>query len=165
LFKAKILGCRSNVVLGHESNSIGRKLNMRAISYISQTDLTRLENLIELIRHEGGRLNASYANKLEQELEFAHIVLPEDIPPDVVTMRTRLRVMDLDTEEESVYSVVFPTEANFDEGKVSILAPLAAALLGRNVGDIVQFDAPGRERRLKIVEIVYQPEHAGAWRR
>jgi regulator of nucleoside diphosphate kinase len=129
--------------------------------YVSETDRERLGNLIEQIRNQGDRSNLSYVNELEEELEVAEVVASEDIPPDVVTMRSRIRLRDLDTKEESVYSIVFPSEASFDEGKISVLAPLATALLGYRRGAIVEFVAPGRVRRLQILEILYQPESAG----
>ncbi len=131
------------------------------IIYISQTDRERLGNLIEQVRNQRDRSNLSYVNELEEELEIAEVVAPEDIPPDVVTMRSTVRLKDLDTKEESVYSIVFPSEADFDEGKISVLAPLATALLGHRRGAIVEFVAPGRERKLQILEILYQPESAG----
>jgi regulator of nucleoside diphosphate kinase len=129
--------------------------------YVSETDRERLGNLIEQIRNQGDRSNLSYVNELEEELEVAEVVASEDIPPDVVTMRSKIRLRDLDTKEESVYSIVFPSEASFDEGKISVLAPLATALLGYKRGAIVEFVAPGRVRRLQILEILYQPESAG----
>ena len=129
--------------------------------YVSETDRERLGNLIEQIRNQGDRSNLSYVNELEEELDVAEVVASEDIPPDVVTMRSKIRLRDLDTKEESVYSIVFPREASFDEGKISVLAPLATALLGYRRGAIVEFVAPGRVRRLQILEILYQPESAG----
>ena len=136
-------------------------MNQQTTIYISEIDRKRLGNLIELVRGQRERTNLSYVNKLEDELEFAEVVAPEDIPPDVVTMRSKVRLKDLDTKEESVYSIVFPTEANADEAKISVLAPLATALLGYRRGATVEFQAPGRVRRLQIVEILYQPESAG----
>jgi regulator of nucleoside diphosphate kinase len=129
--------------------------------YITKTDRERLGNLIQLVRNQADRAHYAYVNQLENELEDAEIVAPEDIPPDVVTMRSKVKLKDLDTDEETVYSIVFPTEANSDEGKISILAPLATALLGYRRGDTVEFQAPARLRRLKIEEILYQPESAG----
>jgi Transcription elongation factor len=129
--------------------------------YITKVDRERLGTLIHLVRVQDDKRHISYINKLEEELEFAEIVEPEEIPPDVVTMRSKVKLKDLDTGEESVYSIVFPTEANPDEGKISILAPLATALLGHKLGDTVEFQAPARLRRLEIREILYQPESAG----
>ena len=131
--------------------------------YITKTDRERLGNLIELVRNQNDQAHFAYVNRLEEELEFAEIVSPEDIPADIVTMRSKVKLKDLDTGEEKVYSVVFPSEANYEEGKISILAPLATALLGYKQGDTVEFQAPSRLRRLKIEEIIYQPESAGEY--
>lgn len=133
----------------------------QATIYISQTDRNRLGNLIELVRKQGESSNIAYVNTLEDGLEFAEIVAPWEIPPDVVTMRSKVRLKDLDTKEQSVYSIVFPTEANVDEGRLSVLTPLATALLGQSRGSTVEFQAPSRRRRLEILEILYQPESFG----
>jgi regulator of nucleoside diphosphate kinase len=136
-------------------------MNQQTTICITQTDFERLGNLIESVRDQNDRANLSYVGKLEDELEYADVVASDDIPPDVVTMRSKIRLKDLDTKEDSVYSIVFPSEANADEGKISVLAPLATALLGYRRGATVEFQAPGRVRRLKIVQILYQPESAG----
>jgi regulator of nucleoside diphosphate kinase len=133
--------------------------------YVSEIDRSRLENLIDLVRREGDTANSQYVKKLEEGLEFAEVVAPENIPPDVVTMRSKVRLKDLDTANEMTYSIVFPTEAVSEEGKISVLAPLATALLGSVQGSTVEFQAPGRVRRLQILEILYQPESAGDYDR
>ncbi|MGD9630622.1 MAG: GreA/GreB family elongation factor [Pyrinomonadaceae bacterium] len=133
----------------------------QATVYISKTDRDRLGNLIELVRKHGAPSDVSYVNKLEDELEFAEVLAPQNIPPDVVTMRSKVSLLDLDTGEESSYSIVFPTEANLDEGKISVLTPLATALLGHRRGATVEFKAPGRIRRLRILDIPFQPEADG----
>ena len=129
--------------------------------YISQTDSERLQNLIELVRNGRERSNLSDVSRLEGELEYAEVIAPQKMPPDIITMRSKVRLKDLDTKEETVYSIVFPSEANFEEGKISVLAPLAMTLLGHRRGASVEVEAPGRVRRLKILEILYQPESAG----
>ena len=129
--------------------------------YITKKDRERLGGLIQQVRIQNDRAHLGYVNRLEEELEEAEIVAPEAIPPDVVTMRSKVKLKDLDTNEERVYSIVFPSEANSDEGKISILAPLATALLGFRSGETVEFQAPTRLRRLKIEEILYQPESSG----
>ena len=129
--------------------------------YTTEIDRRRLTHLIERVRNQGEKDNFSYINNLEEKLEFAEAVAPERIPPDVVTMRSKVSFKDLDTNEEYTYSIVFPTEADFGAGKISILAPLATALLGYKRGDTVEFEAPSRLRRLEIREILYQPESVG----
>lgn len=133
----------------------------QATIYITKTDRDRLGNLIELTREHHDRANLPYVGKLEDQLEYAEVVASSDIPPDVVTMRSKIKLKDLDTGEEKVYSIVFPSEADFDQGKISILAPLATALLGYKRGDTVEFEAPSRLRRLLIMDILYQPESVG----
>ena len=133
----------------------------RATIYVTNSDRDRLANMIELTREQDDRANFMYVGKLEGELESAEVVAPDDIPPDVVTMRSTVKLKDLDTDEERIYSIVFPSEANLDEGKISILAPLATALLGYKRGNVVEVEAPSRLRRLLISEILYQPESMG----
>ena len=136
-------------------------MTQQATIYITKTDRERLGNLIELVRNQDDRANLPYVSKLEDELEYAEIVASEDIPSSVVTMRSKVKLKDLDTNVEMVYSIVFPQEANYADGKISILAPLATALLGYRRGDTIEFEAPSRLRRLQILEILYQPESAG----
>src|SRR5687768_14517063 len=100
-----------------------------ATIYITETDHDRLGALVQLIRDQDQRKHFEYINRLEEELKFAEIVPSEDIPPDVITMRSKARIQDLDTGEQAEYSLVFPTEANSHEGKISILSPLATAIL------------------------------------
>jgi len=136
-------------------------MSQQSTVYITKTDNERLGHLIEQVRDSFDNANQGYINHLADELEFAEIVPSELIPPDVVTMRSKIKLTDLDTEETMIYSIVFPTEANSEEGKISILAPIATAVLGYRLGDTVEFQAPARVRRLKIEDILYQPESAG----
>jgi regulator of nucleoside diphosphate kinase len=62
---------------------------------------------------------------LESELDRARVVAPEAVPADVITMNSRAELLDLDTGERMEFTLVFPSEANIDEGKISVLAPLA----------------------------------------
>ena len=136
-------------------------MNKQATIHVTRTDRERLHNMIELARSENDRGNLHYLRKLEDELANAEVVASDEISPDVVTMRSTVKLRDLDTDKEKVYSIVFPSETNFDEGKISILAPLATALLGYKRGDTVEVEAPSRVRRLLISEILYQPEAVG----
>jgi regulator of nucleoside diphosphate kinase len=132
-----------------------------ATIYITETDLERLRNLIELIRNQNERAHFPYINTLEEKLEYAETALSENIQSNVITMRSKVRLHDVETGKDTTYTLVFPNEANVDEGKISILAPLATAILGRNLGDMVDFKAPSGLRRLTVDEIIYQPESAG----
>ena len=95
------------------------------------------------------------------ELQRGTEVRPQEVPPDVVTMNSSVRVSDLATSKSDLFTIVFPSDANYEEGKISILAPLGTALLGYRVGDVVNWHVPRGVRQLRIDEIVYQPERAG----
>ena len=128
--------------------------------YITDYDLTRLKELLQAGIGFAERDRPSLET-LQGELDRAHIVKPAAVPNDVVTMNSRVRLTDIDTIEEHVYTVVFPSEANLDEGKISILAPIGTAILGYRVGDTVTWPVPGGIKTLRIKEVLYQPEAAG----
>jgi regulator of nucleoside diphosphate kinase len=128
--------------------------------HITEPDYQRLSGLIEITRERNG-IDRQYLNKLEAELERAEIVDPTQIPADVVTMHSKVRLKDLVSGEAKVYSLVFPKEANSSEGKISILAPIGTAILGYKRGDTIEWPVPSGVRRLKVDKILYQPEAAG----
>ena len=63
--------------------------------------------------------------------------------------------------ESNTYSLVFPTEADSEEGKISVLAPIGTAILGYRQGDTIEWPVPSGVRKLKVDEILYQPESSG----
>jgi regulator of nucleoside diphosphate kinase len=124
---------------------------------ITKPDMHRLEQLIE---NRTAPTDAGIET-LKYELERATVVDPEKISNNVVTMNSRVRIHDLDRNAESVVTIVFPSESNAEQHRISVLAPLGTALLGSRVGRSVRFNAPGGPRRVKIIGIEYQPEAAG----
>ena len=137
-----------------------RKSRKTTSIYITEPDYQRLSGLIDRTR-ERSNTDREYLNKLEAELDRAEVVNPKDIPADVITMRSRVRLKDLVSGETNTYSLVFPTEADFAEGKISVLAPIGTAILGYKRGDTIEWPVPSGLRRLKVEEILYQPESAG----
>ena len=138
-----------------------RKQSKRTANiYITEPDYNRLSALIEKTR-EGNGVDREYLNKLEVELDRAEVVDAKDIPANVITMRSTVRLKDLVSGEENTYSLVFPTEADFSQGKISVLAPIGTAILGYKSGDTIEWTVPSGLRRLKVDKIVYQPEAAG----
>ena len=129
--------------------------------YITRPDHERLTKLIELAREREGDANREYLNRLEEELERAEVVEQKDIPPDVITMRSTVSLKDLDTGGKMIYWLAFPTEANYSEGKISVLAPVGTALLGYRRGDVIEWEVPSGVRRLRVEKVLYQPEAKG----
>src|SRR5512145_512751 len=117
--------------------------------YVTEFDHQRLSGMIERMRERNG-VDKEYVNKLEAELDRAEIVAPKDIPANVITMRSKVRLKDLVSGETNVYSLVFPTEAAFSEGKISVLAPIGMAILGYKRGDTIEWPVPSGLRRLKV---------------
>lgn len=128
--------------------------------YITDYDLTRLKELLGVGITFAERDRESL-EALQGELDRAQIVDPTEVPHDVVTMNSRVRLTDVETNEEQVYTVVFPSEANLEQRKISVLAPIGTAILGYRVGDSVKWRVPGGVKTLRIEEIMYQPEAAG----
>jgi len=83
------------------------------------------------------------------------------MPPDVITMNSKVRVRDMQTREESEYTLVFPHAADIKQGKISVLAPIGTALLGYKTGDVIRWEVPAGTRVLKVLSVLYQPEAAG----
>ncbi len=128
--------------------------------YITEFDLKRLKGLIRYAEERWDKRVIRYLEELDEELDRAEIVKPEEIPTDVITMNSTFRLSNLDTAEEAVYTLVFPAKADSTSRKISILAPVGTAALGYRVGDTVEWKVPGGLKRLKVKEIVYQPEAA-----
>ena len=128
--------------------------------YITEPDYQRLSGLIEMTRERNG-VDREYLNKLESELDRAEIVDPKHIPADVITMSSKVCLKDLVSGEANTYSLVFPKEADFTQGKISILAPIGTAILGFKLGDTIEWPVPSGLRRLRVDNILYQPEAAG----
>lgn len=136
-----------------------KKAEERAI-FITEFDLTRLEELLDKVSTEESR-DSKHLKELEDELLRAEVVEPRDIPADVITMNSQVCLKDLDSGEELLYTLVFPGDARLEENRISILAPVGTALLGYRVGDTIKWKVPGGMRKLKVKKILYQPEAAG----
>ncbi len=128
--------------------------------YITDFDMKRLRQLLEGTKAWSDK-DRQYMEVLEEELDRAVVVSSMKVPPDVVTMNSKLQVKDLDAGKYLNFQLVFPRDADFEQGKVSILAPIGTALLGYRTGDTIDWVVPSGIRRLKIENVVYQPEAAG----
>jgi regulator of nucleoside diphosphate kinase len=100
---------------------------------------------------------------LRQLLDNADLVASDDVAPDVVTMRSRVRVTDPQGGGDAHdLSLVYPDEADASLGRVSILSPVGTALLGLRVGQVARWQAPGgQSAALRVDAIAYQPEASG----
>ncbi|MDD5040027.1 MAG: nucleoside diphosphate kinase regulator [Patescibacteria group bacterium] len=124
--------------------------------YITKNDHKKL---IEIINN---KLPIDENDKaLREELNRAEIVEPQNIPGDVITMNSQVVFCDSDTNEELEYWLVFPNDADISQKKISVLSPIGCALLGYRTGDTIPVKTPRREKNLKVVKILHQPESEG----
>lgn len=119
---------------------------------ILDTDYKRLTQLIE-------QNDSPAADSLDEEISRADIVKAENIPSDVVTMDSVVTFIDLDSNDEKTITLVYPTDANVSEMKISILSPVGSALIGLRIGGKIDWPVQGKVRRLKVVTVA-QPERA-----
>ena len=127
---------------------------------ITRADHDRLEELF-LCRVADAFRSKPYLDDLRGELNVAAIVDPGEVPSNVITMNSIVRLRDLKAKETETFTLVYPEEANVVEGKLSVLAPLGTAILGCRVGDLVRWRVPGGMGRWRVKELLFQPEREG----
>ncbi|XDD45844.1 GreA/GreB family elongation factor [Leptospira sp. WS39.C2] len=126
---------------------------------ITNFDYIRLKNMIL----EYSKRNKSNANieDLLGEIERAQKVDSNQIKTNVVTMNSIIEIKNLDELEFKEFQLVFPNDANSEENKISILAPIATACLGYKTGDVIDWKIPSGVHQFQITSIKYQPEANG----
>lgn len=135
------------------------KTNNRKI-YITKDDAEQLRALLDVALATQNR-DRKDLKALEEELNRAEIVAVNEVPPKVVTMKTNLKLRDLDSKEVMSFTLVFPDKADVDQGRLSITSPVGTAVLGYSEGDTVEWEVPAGVRRFSIEEVLYQPEAQG----
>lgn len=114
---------------------------------IAQSDYQKLTALLHAANNEGVDL-------LEEELSRASIVADDQLPKDVVSMNSTVKFTDLDTGYETVITLVFPHDADIEQSKISVLAPIGSALIGLRVGQKIEWPIlNGKAKNLKVVSV------------
>ncbi len=127
---------------------------------LTDVDTRRLHSLLAGAGPADPKDAASIA-LLERHVDQAEVLPARHIDADIVTMDSEVVVRDLDTHQTIVFRVVFPTMADADARRISVLAPLGMAVLGRSAGEHVTWQTPGGPRRLRVDRVLYQPEREG----
>ncbi|MGI5849345.1 MAG: nucleoside diphosphate kinase regulator [Christensenellales bacterium] len=117
----------------------------KIISGLLQTDLDGKEHVRDLVA----------------ELDRADVVDPDQIPPNVITMNSKVLLSFGEPEEDITYSLVFPEDADISDNRLSILAPIGTAILGFREGDIIEWNVPDGIIMVTVKKVLYQPEAAG----
>ncbi len=125
---------------------------------LTSLDYERLTELLSTVPEK----YAAAAEQLDAELCRARVVAPEEVPPNVVTMNSRVRFEEVATGVQRELRLCYPDDASKSEDAVSVLAPIGSALLGLRVGQTIEWPLPGdRHKLVRILEVTYQPEASG----
>ncbi|TGL48159.1 nucleoside diphosphate kinase regulator [Leptospira kemamanensis] len=126
---------------------------------VTHFDYIRLKQMVS----EYSKENKTDANldDLLGEIERAQKVDSNQIPPNVVTMNSKIEIKNLDEIDFQEFQLVFPEDANTEGNQISILAPIATACLGYKVGDVIDWKVPRGVFQFQITGIKYQPEANG----
>ena len=127
---------------------------------ITESDAAKLRGI--LAAQAGLERDRDHLDGLRDELERALVLEPERVPRDVITMHTRVQMLDLKSGERRELTLVFPAEADLGARRISVLAPLGTALLGYREGDQIEWVMPGGLRRLRIERVLQPPENGNA---
>ena len=131
--------------------------NSKRSIYITERDMERLQGLLNFAR-PSNKHDLKYFERLEEEVYRATIVKPENIPSNFVTINSKVQLREINSDIEIIFTLVFPSEADLPEHKISILAPIGSAVIGWQAGNIIEWEAPGGMKRVKIAKVVNQPE-------
>ena len=127
---------------------------------LNRLDYARIKKCINDAKQFNSISNVE-AEKLLKELNSAQIVEPDSIPSNVVTMNSIVKLSFLNKNQQLQFQIVYPDQANLKEKKISIFSPIATALIGYQVADEIEWIVPSGLTKIRIDEIIYQPEAAG----
>jgi regulator of nucleoside diphosphate kinase len=128
---------------------------------LTANDYSRLKQLFADLSRQADGMQAGIET-LEEILDLARVVQPENVPTNVVTMNSRVLFEDVHTGDKGTVTLVYPTEADVASRRISVLSPVGAALIGEAEGAEVELPLPhGQSRRIRIVQVLYQPEAEG----
>jgi transcription elongation factor GreA len=105
-------------------------------------------------REDQGMLQAKI-RQLEDELARAFIVDRKNLPSDAVVFGARVKVKDLDFDEEEEYTLVGPGEEDYDNNKILTTSPIGQGLIGKKIGDTVEIPVPRGVLRYKVLDISF----------
>ncbi len=116
-------------------------------------------DLSENAEYSAAKEKQSFIEGRIQELEAvvsrAQVIDPSEVGGDVIRFGATVAIVDVDTDKENKYQIVGDYEADINENRISLSSPLAKALIGKEVGDEVEYMAPGGKKTFEILEISY----------
>jgi transcription elongation factor GreA len=105
-------------------------------------------------REDQGMQQAKIRN-VEDELARAYIVDPNNLPKDTVVFGAKVKVRDLDMDEDETFELVGPGSEDPDKGRILTTSPIGQGLLGKKKGETAEIKVPRGVLRFKVVEITF----------
>ncbi len=105
-------------------------------------------------REDHGILQAR-VDLLKDQLSRAQIVDPNLLPSDTVVFGSRVRIKDLDLDEEEIYQLVGPGEDDPDNNRILTTSPIGKGLLGKKCGEVAEIEVPAGTIRFEILDISF----------
>ena len=102
---------------------------------------------------EAQSLNEGRVNELEDLIARAEVIDVSKLSGEKIKFGATVVLVDEDTEEEKTYQIVGDQEADVKSGRISISSPIARALIGKEVGEVIEVNAPGGARGSEIVRV------------
>ena len=100
--------------------------------------------------------NEGRISEIETKIANAEIIDVSKLTGKTIKFGAYVKLIDEETEEESVYQIVGEHEADIKEGRLSITAPLARALIGKSIGDTAEVTAPKGSREYEILDVIFK---------
>lgn len=117
-------------------------------------------DLSENAEYSAAKEKQSFIEGRIQELEVvvsrAQVIDPSQNNTSIIRFGATVLVVDEDTDTEKSYQIVGDYESDINNNMISVSSPLAKALIGKEVGDTVEYIAPGGKKSFEILEVTYQ---------
>jgi len=94
--------------------------------------------------------------ELEDVTSRAEAIDTSEMSGDTVRFGAHVLVADTDADEETEYRIVGAMEADLELGKISVTSPLARALIGKTIGDVVEVATPGGGKSYEICKVLWK---------
>lgn len=92
-------------------------------------------------------------SRLRTEIKNATVLDDDKLPEDVVSLHTEAKIVSIANNQEFIFKLVLPKEANIKQHKVSIFAPMSIALLGYQTNDIINWEMPDGIKEFRILSV------------
>lgn len=106
--------------------------------------------------------NGQLPQELQDQCELADVVPSREIPVDVITMYSQVKIIDLSSQLTHKLTLCYPRDADPSQGFISVLSPVGSSLLGLKLGEVAHWVAPnGEQGSARVDAILFQPEASG----